>query len=153
MKYHHHFITYITIALLATIMLVNISSSFSSSSSAAQAQLAPQQPKSTSITPSAVNFTKLFAEKLPKPPVGIDSALITVSLVYQSSTTVVLQGTAVLDAIFYKPHYNHILYNNQYLWAAVDLVKQQGYSIDSVLTSGLNTLDNPTLYTVVLSKK
>jgi hypothetical protein len=115
-----------------------------------------QQPRSTSITPSAVNFTKLFAEKLTKPPIPIDPLTIPVKVIYQSNTLVVLRGNAILTSTPPISITHTVLptsFNNDYLWSAVDLVKQQGYSITSVLSFGLNTDDNPIIFYVTLQKK
>jgi hypothetical protein len=68
-------------------------------------------------------------------------------VVYQSPTTVILQGHAkILNTKI-------ALVNNQQLWQAVDIVKEHGFTIDSVITSGLSTVNNPLVYHIVLSHK
>ena len=45
------------------------------------------------------------------------------------------------------------LIDNEFLWQGVDLVKQEGYVIDSVAMSGLGPENNPDVYHVILSHK
>ena len=103
-----------------------------------------QQPRTNgqTITTSTqiVNFTRLFEQKfvshLGAPPVRV---------VYQSPTTVILVGHAkILNTKI-------ALVNNQQLWQAVDIVKEQGFTVDSVVTSGLSTINNPLVYHIILS--
>ena len=66
-------------------------------------------------------------------------------VVYQSPTTVILVGHAkILNTKI-------ALVNNQQLWQAVDIVKEQGFTVDSVVTSGLSTINNPLVYHIILS--
>ena len=68
-----------------------------------------------------------------------------VRVVYQSPTTVILVGHAkILNTKI-------ALVNNQQLWQAVDIVKEQGFTVDSVVTSGLSTINNPLVYHIILS--
>ncbi len=97
-----------------------------------------QTPTSTT---TIVNFTQLFKEKLNDPYLTTDA-----SVIYQSPTTVVLEGNKLTVGA-------GGFVDNQYLWQAVDLVKQQGYNIDSVTMSGVGTADNPDVYHVILSHK
>jgi hypothetical protein len=105
---------------------------------------AQQQPKGQTITTQVVNFTQLFEEKFAAVSyLGAPS----VSVVYQSPATVILQGHAkILNAKI-------ALINNQQLWQAADIVKEHGFTIDSVVTSGLSTINNPLVYHIVLSHK
>ena len=66
-------------------------------------------------------------------------------VVYQSPTTVILVGHAkILNTKI-------ALVNNQQLWQAVDIVKEQGFTVDSVVASGLSTINNPLIYHIILS--
>jgi hypothetical protein len=109
------------------------------------AQQQPQQPRTngqTTTTPTQiVNFTQLFEQKF-VPHLGAPPP---VRVVYQSPTTVILLGHAkILNTKI-------ALVNNQQLWQAVDIVKEQGFTVDSVATSGLSTINNPLVYHIILS--
>ncbi len=108
----------------------------------AQAPSPTTSPTTTTLTTQAVNFTQLFQEKLHDPFLILDADVI-----YQSPTTVVLEGEK-LSVNASQGGY----VNNEFLWQGVDLVKQYGYEIDSVATSGLGTRDNPTSFHVIMSK-
>jgi hypothetical protein len=85
-----------------------------------------------------VNFTQLFKEKLPSPFANIE-----INVLYQSNKTVVLEGEKIPLG----------LEENTNIWRAVDLVKQQGYVIDSVLLTGQGSKGNPHDYIITLSHK
>ncbi len=95
----------------------------------------------TTTESTNVNFTQLFKEKIKSQFLDLYA-----SVVYQSPSTVVLEG----EKLALGPGG---LLDNQYLWQAVDLVKQQGYTIESVTMSGLGTENNPDIYHVILSHK
>lgn len=87
-----------------------------------------------------VNFTQLIAEKIK----GQDfSPVLDADVVYQSPSTVLIEGEKITA----------FLLDNKYLWQGVDLIKQQGYTIDSVTMTGTGTTDNPDVYHVILSHK
>jgi hypothetical protein len=96
----------------------------------------------TTTATQMVNFTQLFEQKfagvsyLGVPPVWV---------VYQSPNTVILQGHANILNI------KIALVNNKQLWQAVDIVKEHGFTVDSVFTSGLSTINNPLVYHIILS--
>jgi len=95
----------------------------------------------TTIANTNINFTQLFKEKIKAQFLDLDA-----SVVYQSPSTVVLEGEKLTVGL-------GGFVDNQYLWQGVDLVKQQGYAIDSVTMSGLGTENNLDVYHVVLSHK
>lgn len=102
-------------------------------------QLAKSQTSTASApTTSNVNFTQLFKEKLKSPYPLLDA-----HVVYESPSTVVLDG----EQLAIGPGG---IVNNQYLW---QVVKEQGYVIDSVTISGLGIENNPCVYHVILSHK
>jgi hypothetical protein len=96
----------------------------------------PAKAQTTTTTPT-VNFTQLFKQKF------TGTSVVDVTVVYQSPATVVLEGNAI----------SMILESNQNLWKAVDLVKERGFTIDSVVTSGVSTEGNPLVYHIILSHK
>jgi hypothetical protein len=81
-----------------------------------------------------VNFTKLIEERIGEPIL----ADLYAQVIYQSPKTVILEGDSLA-----LPQQGMGLVSNQYLWKAVDLLKEHGYQVDSVLTSGLSTANNP----------
>ena len=101
-----------------------------------------QSVRSQTPATTNLNFTQLFKEKI-KYQFGL---VLVADVVYQSPITVVLEG----EKLTLGPGG---LIDNQYLWQGVDLVKQQGYTIDSVTMSGLGTENNPDVYHVILSHK
>jgi|SRR5919201_1987839 hypothetical protein len=124
--------TSMSAALVVALMAVSIT----------LAIVAQEQHTKGETTSEVVNFTQLFEQKfagisyLGAPPVWV---------VYQSPTTVILQGHAnILNTKI-------ALVNNQQLWQAVDIVKEHGFTVDSVLASGLSTINNPLVYHIVLS--
>jgi len=128
-------LTSLSVALVVALIAV-------SATLAIFAQEQNTQGETTTTTQQVVNFTQLFEQKfagvsyLGAPPVWV---------VYQSPTTVILQGHAnMLNTKI-------ALVNNQQLWQAVDIVKEHGFTIDSVVTSGLSTINNPLVYHIVLS--
>jgi hypothetical protein len=99
-----------------------------------------------------LSILQIYKQKFPiksdyDPKIALQ-ALNIVTVIYQSPMTVVLQGNPVIN-----PLQLHFGYTNTYIWRAVDLVKVQGYSIDSITRYGLATPENPTVYTLVLSHK
>jgi hypothetical protein len=105
--------TYLSAALLVVLLAMSVTLS----------TIAQQQPRTngqtTTTSTQIVNFTQLFEQKfvshLGAPPVRV---------VYQSPTTVILVGHAkILNTKI-------ALVNNQQLWQAVDIVKEQGFNVD-----------------------
>ena len=126
--------TYLSAALVVVLLAMSVTLS----------TIAQQQPRTngqtTTTSTQIVNFTQLFEQKfvshIGAPPVRV---------VYQSPTTVILVGHAkILNTKI-------ALVNNQQLWQAVDIVKEQGFTVDSVVTSGLSTINNPLVYHIILS--
>ena len=74
-----------------------------------------------------VNFTKLIEERIGEPIL----ADLYAQVIYQSPKTVILEGDSLA-----LPQQGMGLVTNQYLWKTVDLVKEHGYQVDSVVTSG-----------------
>jgi hypothetical protein len=72
-----------------------------------------------------------------------------VSLVYESPTTVVMNGNAI---IFGGSAEKKALYPNPFLWKAVDGFKAQGYTITTILMSGAGNDSNRDVFRVILSK-
>lgn len=128
--------TYLSAALLVVLLAMSVTLS----TIAQQQQQSLTNGQTTTTSTQMVNFTQLFEQKfvshLGAPPVRV---------VYQSPTTVILVGHAkILNTKI-------ALVNNQQLWQAVDIVKEQGFNVDSVVTSGLSTIDNPLVYHIILS--
>lgn len=128
--------TYLSAALLVVLLAMSVTLS----TIAQQQQQSLTNGQTTTISTQIVNFTQLFEQKfvshLGAPPVRV---------VYQSPTTVILVGHAkILNTKI-------ALVNNQQLWQAVDIVKEQGFNVDSVVTSGLSTINNPLVYHIILS--
>ena len=126
--------TYLSAALVVVLLAMSITLS-----TIAQQQLRTNGQTTTTST-QIVNFTQLFEQKfvshLGTPPVQV---------IYQSPATVILVGHAkILNTKI-------ALVNNQQLWQAVDIVKEQGFTVDSVVTSGLSTINNPLVYHIILS--
>jgi hypothetical protein len=127
--------TYLSAALVVVLLAMSVTLS-----TLAQQQQSLTNGQTTTISTQIVNFTQLFEQKfvshLGAPPVRV---------VYQSPTTVILVGHAkILNTKI-------ALVNNQQLWQAVDIVKEQGFNVDSVVTSGLSTINNPLVYHIILS--
>jgi hypothetical protein len=72
-------------------------------------------------------------------------AELCVSVVYESPTTLVLNGDML---IVQTGGYTQ----NPFFWQAVDGFKAQGYTIDSVLLSGQGSQGNPHEFSVVMSR-
>ena len=85
------------------------------------------------------NFTSLFEDELTGEEVcGVDYCSLYLDVEYQSSSTVVLEGKLLRLAegiIGYTA--------NDLIWKGVDLLKEEGYVIDSVQISGFGTDTNP----------
>jgi hypothetical protein len=129
--------TSLSIAIVVVLMAVSITLAI-----AAQQQSTKGQAATT--TNQVVNFTQSFKQKFAATSyLGAPGVLV----VYQSPTTVILQGHAkILNT-------KVALVNNQQLWQAADIVKEHGFTIDSVVTSGLSTVNNPLVYHIALSHK
>ena len=130
--------TYLSAALLVVLLAMSVTLSTIAQQQQQQQSLTNGQTTTTST--QIVNFTQLFEQKFVSyvgtPPVRV---------VYQSPTTVILVGHAkILNTKI-------ALVNNQQLWQAVDIVKEQGFTVDSVVTSGLSTINNPLVYHIILS--
>jgi hypothetical protein len=127
--------TYLSAALVVVLLSMSVTLS-----TIAQQQQPRTNAQTTTTSTQIANFTQLFEQKfvshLGAPPVRV---------VYQSPTTVILVGHAkILNTKI-------ALVNNQQLWQAVDIVKEQGFNVDSVVTSGLSTINNPLVYHIILS--
>jgi hypothetical protein len=127
--------TYLSAALVVVLLSMSVTLS-----TIAQQQQPRTNAQTTTTSTQIANFTQLFEQKfvshLGAPPVRV---------VYQSPTTVILVGHAkILNTKI-------ALVNNQQLWQAVDIVKEQGFTVDSVVTSGLSTINNPLVYHIILS--
>ena len=127
--------------LSAAAVVVLLAMSLTLSTIAQQQQPPPHTNGQTTTTSTQiVNFTQLFEQKFVS-HLGAPS----VRVVYQSPTTVILVGHAkILNTKI-------ALVNNQQLWQAVDIVKEQGFTVDSVEASGLSTINNPLIYHIILS--
>ncbi len=78
----------------------------------------------------------------------LQAALVETSclfLVYESATTVVLNGDLIIPSA-------GLNINNPFIWQAVDEFKVQGYRVDSVIVSGQGSQANPHELYVVMSK-
>jgi hypothetical protein len=128
--------TTLTIASLASVAIITAIVFTSPSAVKAQA------PPTTAPTTQDVDFTQLFQERFQSVFLELEADVI-----YQSPTTVVLEGRKTTV----QP--GEGLINNEILWQGVDIVKQHGYEVDSVTTSGLGTIDNPITFQVILSKQ
>jgi hypothetical protein len=95
-----------------------------------------------------MNFTSLFEDELTgEEACGLDYCSLYLDVEYQSSSTVVLEGKLLRLAegiIGYT--------ENDLIWKGVDLLKQEGYVIDSVLISGFGTDINPYTYHIIMSR-
>lgn len=71
-----------------------------------------------------------------------------VSLLYESGSTIVLNGEALLTF----PGASSIGIPNPSIWQAVDQFKIQGYQIDSIAVGGVGSVGNPNEFYIVMSK-
>ncbi|MGH9978898.1 MAG: hypothetical protein ACRD8Z_24155 [Nitrososphaeraceae archaeon] len=94
------------------------------------------------------NFTTIFEDELTGEEVcDLDYCSLYLDVEYQSPYTVVLEGKMLRLAegiIGYT--------TNDLIWKGVDLLKEEGYVIDSVQISGFGTDTNPYTYHVIMSK-
>lgn len=94
------------------------------------------------------NFTTLFEDELTgEETCGLDYCSLYLDVEYQSPYTVVLEGK------FLRLAEGVIGYTeNDLIWKGVDILKGEGYVIDSVQISGFGTDTNPYTYHVIMSK-
>lgn len=94
------------------------------------------------------NFTTLFEDELTgEETCGLDYCSLYLDVEYQSPYTVVLEGK------FLRLAEGVIGYTeNDLIWKGVDILKSEGYVIDSVQISGFGTESNPYTYHVIMSK-
>jgi hypothetical protein len=94
------------------------------------------------------NFTTLFEEELTgEEACGLDYCSLYLDVQYQSPYTVVLEGK------FLRLAEGIVGYTaNDLIWKGVDILKGEGYVIDSVQISGFGTDTNPYTYHVIMSK-
>lgn len=94
------------------------------------------------------NFTALFEDELTgEEACGLGYCSLYLEVEYQSPYTVVLEGKLLRLAegiIGYTA--------NDLIWKGVDILKGEGYVIDSVQISGFGTDTNPYTYHVIMSK-
>lgn len=102
----------------------------------------------TQLDRMMTNLTSLFEDELTgEEACGLDYCSLYLGVEYQSSSTVVLEGKLLRLAegiIGYTA--------NDLTWKGVDLLKEEGYVIDSVLISGFGTDTNPYTYHVIMSR-
>ena len=94
------------------------------------------------------NFTSLFEDELTgEEACGLDYCSLYLDVEYQSPSTVVLEGKLLRLAegiVGYS--------TNDLIWQGVDLLKEEGYIIDSVQISGFGTGTNPYTNHVIMSR-
>ena len=94
------------------------------------------------------NFPSLFEDELTgEEACGLDYCYLYLDVEYQSSSTIVLEGKLLRLAegiIGFTA--------NDLIWKGVDLLKEEGYVIDSVQISGFGTDTNPYTYHVIMSR-
>jgi len=94
------------------------------------------------------NFTELFKDELTSEEVcGLDFCSLYFDVEYQSPYTMVLEGKLLRlaeDTIGYT--------TNDLIWKGVDMLKEEGYIIDSVQLSGFGTETNPYTYHIIMSR-
>jgi hypothetical protein len=100
------------------------------------------------VTPSAaaqqiINNTQTECKQAQFPPRKC------VILVYESPTTVVLNGEALIFGGSAESIGN---YPNPFLWRAVDAFKAQGYTISAIGMSGAGNKSSPNEFHVIMSK-
>ena len=94
------------------------------------------------------NFTSLFEDELTSEEAcGLDYCSLYLDVEYQSSSTVVLEGKLLRLAEGITGYTA-----NDLIWKGVDLLKEEGYVIDSVQISGFGTDTNPYTYHVIMSR-
>jgi hypothetical protein len=94
------------------------------------------------------NFTSLFEDELTgEEACGLDYCSLYLDVEYQSSSTVVLEGKLLRLAEGITGYTA-----NDLIWKGVDLLKEEGYVIDSVQISGFGTDTNPYVYHVIMSR-
>ena len=105
-----------------------------------------QQPLNQTIPQTNINFTQLFSEQLTGPTCVYKLCHQHLVVVHQSPTTVVLEGKQIAFTMENK------FVNNDVIWKGVDMVKRQGYTIDSVIMSGIASIENPNKYHIIMSR-
>jgi hypothetical protein len=102
----------------------------------------------STIQGQGVNHAKLFSEKFG----GNDSSSFSnnfspttqsVEVVYDSPTTIVFRGD-LLTQFTSVP--------NTKIWAAVDLLKGEGYQLNQIVNTGSGTAGNPHTLYIIMSK-
>lgn len=95
-----------------------------------------------------MNFTSLFEDELTgEEACGLDYCSLYLDVEYQSSSTVVLEGKLLRLAEGITGYTA-----NDLIWKGVDLLKEEGYVIESVQISGFGTDTNPYTYHVIMSR-
>jgi hypothetical protein len=94
------------------------------------------------------NFTELFEDEFTSEQAcGLDYCSLYLDIEYQSPYTIVLEGKLLRLAegiIGYTA--------NDLIWKGVDMLKKEGYVIDSVQLSGFGTETSPYTYHVIMSR-
>jgi hypothetical protein len=100
------------------------------------------------INRGMTNFTELFKDELTSEEVcGLDFCSLYLDVEYQSPYTVVLEGKLLRlaeDTIGYT--------TNDLIWKGADMLKEEGYTIDSIQLSGFGTETNPYTYHIIMSR-
>ena len=100
------------------------------------------------INQGMTNFTELFQDELTSEEMcGLDFCSLYLNVEYQSQYTIVLEGNSLRlaeDTIGYT--------TNDLIWKGVDMLKDEGYVIDSVQLSGFGTETNPYTYHIIMSR-
>ena len=93
------------------------------------------------------NMTQIIQEKF----------VTSVSLIYESPSTAVLQGDLIISSGLLSNQNSTSNYEGDYasntdLWAAMDLIKNNGFKTQQIITTGQGSVGNPHTVFIVMTK-
>ena len=111
------------------------------------------------ITITDVNLAKLIIANSSGFTGGFGPSKIPViDILYLTPKVAAIEGYALMQPKMSLDEFRQISpdlpkLDNPFIWRAIEIMKEHGYDVESIVTSGLSSRDNPLMYHIVFAHK